>query len=151
MWENAVVAYLHYLSFMVMYAALAVENQTFKQELSLPAAWKVAIADGIYGLSATTVLITGILRVFYFGKGSGFYASNPVFWSKVGLFFFIAFLSLYPTFSFLSWLKDLRRNQAPQVGRAKANWISNIIKVELVGFAIIPLLGALMARGIGSS
>lgn len=151
MWENAVVAYLHYLSFMVIYAALAVENQTFKQELSAAEAWRVAIADGIYGLSATTVLITGILRVFYFGKGSGFYASNPVFWTKVGLFFFVAVLSLYPTFSFISWFRDLRNNNVPQIGRAQAHWISNLIKVELVGFAIIPLLGALMARGIGGN
>ncbi|WP_071517083.1 DUF2214 family protein [Geitlerinema sp. PCC 9228] len=149
MWENAVVAYLHYLSFMLIYAALAVENQTFKPELSAPEALKVAIADGIYGLSATTVLITGILRVFYFGKGSDFYASNPVFWTKVGLFFFVGFLSLYPTITFLSWLKDLQNGNPPRIGKAKAHWIANIIKVELVGFAIIPLLGALMARGIG--
>jgi putative membrane protein len=79
MWGSAVTAYLHYLGFMLAFGALVVESQTLKKDLSLQEAWRVVTADAIYGLSATMVLITGILRVLYFGKGTDFYLSSPVF------------------------------------------------------------------------
>lgn len=35
MWESAIVAYLHYLSFGVVLASLIVERQTIKSELNI--------------------------------------------------------------------------------------------------------------------
>jgi putative membrane protein len=101
MWESAATAYVHYLSFMLAFGALAVESQTLKKDISLEDAWRLVIADTIYGLSATTVLITGILRVLYFGKGQDYYLSSPIFYTKVGIFVIVGLLSLYPTFLFI--------------------------------------------------
>jgi putative membrane protein len=148
MWGSAIAAYLHYLGFMLAFGALVVESQTLKQELSLEEARRVVIADVVYGLSATVVLITGILRVLYFGKGTDYYLSNPVFYIKIGIFVVVSLLSLYPTFSFVSWIRDLRNKKPPSLDLPKVQRLSWLINGELLGFALIPLFAAVLARGI---
>ncbi|MBO3459616.1 DUF2214 family protein [Aetokthonos hydrillicola Thurmond2011] len=148
MWESAVTAYLHYLGFMVAFGALVVESQTLKKDLSLQEAWRVVTADAIYGLSATMILVTGVLRVIYFGKGTDYYLSSPVFYTKVGLFLLVSLLSIYPTVSFVSWIKDLRDGKSPNLAEEKVQLLCWLIKGELASFALIPLLAAILARGI---
>lgn len=113
MWGSAITAYLHYLGFMVAFGALVVEALTLKKDLSLQEAWRLSIADAAYGGAATTVLVTGVLRVMYFGKGTDYYLSSPVFYTKIAIFSVVSLLSLYPTFSFISWVKTLRNGQPP--------------------------------------
>lgn len=150
MWGSAIAAYVHYLSFMLIVGALTVERLTLKPDLTLGDAWKVAIADGVYGISATLVLITGVLRVLYFGQGTPYYLHNPVFYAKVALFFGIGLLSLYPTVSFLPWIAGLRQGKVPSLPPHRVNQLNRIITIELVGFLLIPLLAAMLARGIGA-
>lgn len=147
MWESATTAYVHYLSFMLAFGALAVESQTLKKDISLEDAWRLVIADTIYGLSATTVLITGILRVLYFGKGQDYYLSSPIFYTKVGIFVIVGLLSLYPTFSFISWIKTLRDRQPPSLELSQVQILSWMIRGELMGLVLIPLFATLLARG----
>lgn len=147
MWESAATAYVHYLSFMLAFGALAVESQTLKKDISLEDAWRLVIADTIYGLSATTVLITGILRVLYFGKGQDYYLSSPIFYTKVGIFVIVGLLSLYPTFLFISWIKTLRDRQPPSLELSQVQILSWMIRGELIGLVLIPLFATLLARG----
>lgn len=149
MWASAVTAYLHYLGFMLSFASLGIEMFHFKKEMTLTEAKRVAFADGVYGLSATVILVTGILRVLYFGKGTDYYLNNPFFYIKMGLFILISLFSLYPTFTFISWFKDLKNEQIPTLEETKVNTISSLIKGELLGFIFIPLFAALMARMTG--
>ena len=148
MWQSAITAYLHYLGFMIAFGALVIEHLTLKKDLSLSEAWRVVIADGIYVLSATTILVTGILRVIYFGKGTDYYLSSPVFYTKISIFIVISLLSLYPTFSFLTWIKDLRNKQTPKLELPQVQRLTWLIRSELAGFVIIPLFAAILARGI---
>ncbi|MCH9054615.1 DUF2214 family protein [Synechococcus sp. PCC 6716] len=149
LWSSAAIAYLHYLSFMVAFAALVVEHLTLRKELELKQAWRLVITDGLYGIAAITVLVTGILRVLYFGKGTAYYLSNPVFHLKVGFFILVGLLSLYPTISFLLWLKPLRQGQVPTLELAAVQRLTWVIRAELALLSGIPLLAAMMARGIG--
>ena len=57
-------------------------------------------------------------------------------------------LSLYPTFSFLSWIKGLRDRQPPELELAQLQRLSWLIRGELFGFVLIPLFASLLARGI---
>lgn len=148
MWDSAIVAYIHYLSFGLILASLIVERQTVKSELTITEGWKILIADGIYGTAATAILATGVLRLLYFGKGTEFYTENPVFWAKIILFFIVASISLYPTISFLLWIGNLRQNIPPKLNPFRVKLINWIINLELLGFSSIPLLASLMARGI---
>jgi putative membrane protein len=148
MWISATVAYIHYLSFMVAFGALVTEGLTLKKEPTLEESWRLVIADSIYGLSATAVLVTGVLRVMYFGKGTDYYLSHHIFFAKVGLFIVVGLLSLYPTFSFLMWIKTLRDRQAPVLEEGKVSVLQWLIRGELVGLALIPFTAALLARGL---
>lgn len=109
----------------------------------------MVITDVVYGIAALTLLVSGILRVLYFGQGTEFYTANPVFWWKVGLYIAIGTLSLYPTVTYILWALPLRKGELPQVSEALANRLAWILNIELAGFAAIPLLATLMARGVG--
>ncbi|GAB4548598.1 MAG: DUF2214 family protein [Pleurocapsa sp.] len=146
MWASSITAYFHYLGFMFAFAALTVEVFNFKPEMTLDEAKRVAFADAVYGIAAITVLITGILRVLYFGKGTDYYLSNPFFYAKMGVFIIVSLLSLYPTFTFIFWFKDFQKGQAPSLKINQITPISWLIKGELLCFTILPLLGAVMAR-----
>lgn len=148
MWVSTLVAYLHYLCFMLCFGALVLEAFTLKKELSLNEAGKIAIADAVYGISATILLVTGILRVLYFGKGTDYYLSNPFFYTKVAIFLVVGLLSLYPTVSFIGWFKSLQQGQAPKLELAKLNRLLWLIRAEIVGFTLIPLLAVIMATGV---
>lgn len=148
MWGSTVTAYLHYAGFMLAFAALTLEQFCLKPELSLETAWKIVWADALYGISATIVLVTGILRVLYFGQGTDYYLHNPVFYTKVGIFLCVGALSLYPTISFLTWIKALQQGSVPKLERSQVDRLSWLIKIELCGLLLIPLLAAALARGI---
>lgn len=150
MLNSAVIAYFHYVGFMLAIAALVVERVSLRERLSFEEAQRIVIADSVYGLSAIVVLVTGVLRVLYFGKGADYYLSNPVFWTKIGLFLFVGVLSIYPTITFIFWIKELREVAAPVLGGVKCKVLSTLVSVEIVGFLLIPLFASLMARGVGS-
>ena len=146
---RAGVAYVHYLSFMLCFGALVLERRLIRPNPSKQDATLMVITDVVYGLAALALLVSGILRVMYFGQGGSFYTENPLFWWKVGLYLSVGGLSLYPTITYILWAIPLRKGELPQVSEALANRLAWILNIELVGFALIPLLATLMARGVG--
>ena len=84
--KNAGIAYAHYLSFMLCFAALVLERRILKPDPNRSEATAMIVTDVVYGIAALALLSTGILRVLYFGQGSSFYTHNPLFWWKVGVF-----------------------------------------------------------------
>ena len=147
--KNAGVAYVHYLSFMICFAALVVERRLIKANPDRGEATAMVITDIVYGIAALALLVSGIFRVMHFGQGSEFYTQNPLFWWKVGLYLSVGGLSLYPTVTYILWAIPLRKCELPNVSEALASRLAWIINVELVGFAFIPFLATLMARGVG--
>ena len=147
--KSAGVAYVHYLSFMLCFAALVVERRLIKPSPDRREATAMVITDIVYGIAALALLVSGIFRVIHFGQGSDFYTQNPLFWWKVGLYLSVGGLSLYPTVTYILWAIPLRKGELPQVSEALASRLAWIINIELVGFASIPLLATLMARGVG--
>ncbi len=147
--KSAGVAYVHYLSFMLCFAALVVERRLIRPDPDRRTATVMVITDVIYGMAALALLVSGIFRVLYFGQGSEFYTTNPLFWWKVGLYLSVGGLSLYPTITYVLWAIPLRKGELPKVSEALASRLAWILNIELVGFALIPLLATLMARGVG--
>jgi len=148
---SALVAYEHYLSFMLCFGALVLERRLIRANPDRATATLMVITDIVYGIAALAVLLSGIARVLYYGQGSEFYTENPLFWWKVGLYLSVGGLSLYPTVTYILWALPLRKGELPQVSEALAQRLRWILNIELIGFAAIPLLAALMARGVGLS
>ena len=95
--KSTLVAYVHYLGIILCFGSLLFERLTLKVGLNRNETISMIIADVVYGLAGVAILVTGILRVKYFGQGGDFYTGNPVFWIKVSLYILVGLLSLYPT------------------------------------------------------
>jgi putative membrane protein len=146
---SAAVAYVHYLSFMLCFGALLLERFLIRPDPDRRTATTMVIVDVVYGIAALALLLSGIARVLHFGQGSSFYTENPLFWWKVGTYLAVGALSLYPTITYILWAIPLRKGELPKVSEALAGRLRLILTVELVGFAFIPLMASLMARGVG--
>ncbi len=147
--KSAGFAYIHYLSFMLCFAALALERKLIKTDPNRQETITMVIIDVIYGIAGLALLGSGILRVLYFGQGAEFYTHNPIFWWKVGLFIFVGTLSLYPTITYIRWSIPLTKGDLPIVGSELVARLKLVLNIELVGFALIPLFATFMARGVG--
>ena len=147
--KNALVAYVHYLGIILCFGSLLFERLTLKVGLNRNETISMIIADVVYGLAGVAILVTGILRVKYFGQGGDFYTANPVFWVKVSIYVLVGLLSLYPTTTYILWAIPLSKNKLPEISENLVNRFRFIITTELVGFATIPFFATLMARGVG--
>ena len=147
--RSASVAYIHYLSFMLCFGALVFESVSLKSNPNRTEAISMVIADIVYGIAGVALLISGIYRVIKFGQGSEFYTHNPLFWTKIIVFAAVGSLSLYPTVTYVLWAIPISKVSLPVVTQALVSRLKLIINIELVGFASIPFLATLMARGVG--
>tara|TARA_Y100001968_G_scaffold288697_1_gene291151 strand:- start:13 stop:501 length:489 start_codon:yes stop_codon:yes gene_type:complete len=149
--KSAFVAYIHYLSFMLCFGALIYERISLKASPNMQEAISMVVADSIYGIAGIALLISGVYRVIKFGQGSEFYTQNPIFWIKMIVFALVGSLSLYPTVTYVLWAIPLSKGTLPEVTENLVLRLRLIINIELVGFASIPFLATLMARGVGLS
>jgi putative membrane protein len=149
MYSSAVMAFLHHLAAFTVVAALAVEVALFKPPLSLLQARRLLRTDAIFGLAAGAVLIVGLLRVFYFEKGPGYYWHDLFFLIKFGAFLVAALISIYPTLTFLSWSGSLKVGTVPEISAERTRRVRLCLMLELTAIVLILLCAALMARGFG--
>jgi len=147
--KSAFVAYIHYLGIIFCFGALLYERIFLKVDLNKKEVINMIVADVIYGIAGLAILITGILRVKYFGQGGEFYLNNPIFWFKVSVYIIVGLLSLYPTTTYILWAIPLSKNELPIISDNIVKRFKFIISTELVCFAVIPFFATLMARGIG--
>ena len=147
--KSASVAYIHYLSFMLCFGALIYERISLKANPNRQEAISMVIADLIYGIAGIALLVSGIYRVIKFGQGAEFYTQNPVFWTKIVVFALVGTLSLYPTVTYVLWAIPISKGELPRVSINLVSRLRLIINIELIGFASIPFIASLMARGVG--
>ena len=107
--------------------------------------------DAVLGASAGLLLVVGLLRVFVFEKGGGYYLHSAPFLIKFALFLGLggAVGRCRPASS----SPGARRcATAGRPGPTRRGWrgCASILHWELGGIVVILLCAALMARGIGS-
>ncbi|MCK6583270.1 MAG: DUF2214 family protein [Anaerolineales bacterium] len=146
---NSIMASMHHLAAFILTACLVYEFVAFQKALSVNEARRIQRVDLWYGISAGVLLVAGLLRVFFFEKGANFYAANPLFWVKMGLFLIVGLMSIYPTIRFIKWGERLKNNTAIEVADEEYKRIRLILKLELVGIALILFAAPAMARAIG--
>ncbi|WP_308365857.1 MULTISPECIES: DUF2214 family protein [unclassified Microbulbifer] len=142
-------AFLHHLTAFALVAAIAIELVLLKQKFTLESARKLQVVDRVLGISAGTLLVVGLLRVFYFEKGASYYFANGAFHAKLTFFLLAAFLSIYPTIRFISWNKALKQGRLPEVSDGQLRTMRRVVHLELAAIAVLLLAAAMMARGIG--
>jgi putative membrane protein len=143
-------AWLHYLAMMFLAAALIAEHLMFSPQPQPAIARKIVIVDLIYGVSLLVVLLTGIGRLFHGGKGALFYMQNAAYHTKFTLFVIMALVWIYPAIKFFGWRRALKRGEAPTMSDADARRVFMAIRIQLLILVFLPLLAAMMARGVWS-
>jgi putative membrane protein len=149
-YTSAVMAFLHHLAAFTLVGALAAEVVLFKPPLTTTVqARRIQRADQIFGAAAGVLLAVGLLRVFYFEKGAGYYFTNGFFLAKFTLFIVAALISIYPTVLFISWNKVLRNGEVPTITSEAILRTRMCLMLELTAIVGILLCAPFMARGIG--
>jgi putative membrane protein len=144
MLSDALLAYAHYLAILSLFIVLAIEFAICRAPLDRDAARLISRVDLGYLVAALAVVATGFARASFGPKGWPFYASNPFFWTKLGLFALVGLLSLVPTVAFIRWSRaGMARIARAEIGRARI-----FVAVELGLLALVPLFASLMSRGI---
>lgn len=143
-----VLAYLHYLSIILLGAFLTAELIVCRPPLGPTEVHLLPRLDLMFLAAAILALLTGLLRLFFYAKGVAFYVPNPVFWTKMALYVVIAAISIVPTLRFLAWRRALTAGGALPDAAAVAP-VRRLIHLELALAALMPLAAVLMARGIG--
>jgi putative membrane protein len=141
---DVMLASIHHLAVFGLFVVLAIELALLMAPLEPHALKRLGRVDSVYGLVALIALAAGLSRAVYGTKGWAFYSANPVFWSKLGLFVVIGLISIKPTLQFIRWRKAAMP-VSDDAQRQARNWV----KVQLVLLFALPLLAALMARGVG--
>lgn len=137
--------YLHFVSILTMAGTLAAELALLRSRLTRRELGRIAIIDGLYGLSAVVLLVAGLtLWLGSYTKPSVYYSNNWIFITKLSLVAAVGILSIYPTIFFL---RQRRGDPDEQVTLPAALLWS--VRVELMLLAVIPFLAGLMSRGIG--
>jgi len=142
-------ASVHYLGILMLFGFLYGELLLWRTGISLRNVRTLLWLDIGYGLSAMVVLVSGIARAGWTEKGWDFYLSNPWFHGKVTLFILIALLSLYPTKVLLGWRKTVKAGQVPEIDATLQRNLRGVLVAELHLVVLMPILAALMARGVG--
>jgi len=141
-------AYLHYLAIVLTAGFLTAEMAVCRPGIGAEQVRLLPRLDLLFFVSALLALATGLLRLFFYAKGLGFYLPNPFFIVKMALYLAIALLSIKPSLAFIRWRKTLLASGELPSPDAIAG-ARRLIHVELALLALMPLMAVLMARGIG--
>jgi putative membrane protein len=141
-----IVAWIHYIGIMLLIASLLGEHLMLKPELTVAQAKTIQRLDIVYGASATTVLVTGILRMFL-EKGAAYYNHQIAFHILVGIFAIVALLSIYPTVIFQRWRSDVVAGLGQKLAQAQFKKIQMIVRLEMTLLLLAPFFATWMAHG----
>src|ERR1700740_327670 len=101
MWTDAILAYLHFAAIFTLIWFLAKEWTLLRAGSANLDLERLAKADAGFGITGGPVPVTRAMRAVFGIKGWAFYAHNPAFHVKVGLFVLVGLISIAPTMRFL--------------------------------------------------
>jgi putative membrane protein len=149
MWNDALLAYFHFAAIFTLIWFLVKEWTLLRAGFANVDIERLARADAGFGIAAGAVLVTGALRAVFGIKGWAFYAHNPVFHVKIGLFVLLGLISIAPTVKFLRWRKSRRNDATFRVSETEWKSARRLVLIELHLVALIPLAAVIMSRGLG--
>lgn len=139
-------ASVHHVLVFGLVAVFAAEAALLRPGLAGAALVRVGRLDRVYGLLAVAVILVGVARVLFGLKGWEFYVSNHAFWGKMLAFVAIGLLSIGPTVAIIRW----SRSPGSPVPDEEISRVRRYVRAQAALFAVLVVLAAAMARGIGA-
>ena len=101
---SAIVSALHVLALALGLAAVYMRGRALKGPLDAAGLRRLFTADSLWGVAALIWLGTGLLRAFGgLEKGTQYYLTSNLFWTKMILFVIIILLEIWPMVTFIGW------------------------------------------------
>lgn len=141
---DILIRYLHFISLIVLIAAVLGQHLLLRSRMTRREILKVQRIDILYAVMVIIVLATGFAQWFWVAKPADFYSSNPVFHVKIMLFLLVGIISAYP-----SVFLGKNKNGDPEETVEVPKLVIMAVRIELLLLFLMPLLAILMARGIG--
>jgi putative membrane protein len=142
---DLILAIAHHLAVFTLIAIFATEFALLRPGLSGKRLTQLVKIDAFYGLMAGTVVVVGLLRVFFGRTPWDYYAGNWVFWLKMVAFLGVGLASIRPTIALIRWN---RAGASPSDADILA--LRRFLYIEAALFIFIPTFAAAMARGYGA-
>ncbi|MDB5986967.1 MAG: hypothetical protein JWR16_2020 [Nevskia sp.] len=139
-------AYLHFLSIIATAATLVAEAVLLRPSLIAQSGRWLARVDIAYFVAVIAAIASGFSRAIWGAKGWEFYAHNPAFRCKLGLFIVIGLVSIPPTLQFMRWARAFRGDPAYMVPAAELKRARRFVLIELHLLALLPLFAVMMSR-----
>lgn len=146
---DACLAYLHYLGVMGLFAVLVVQHVLVDASADGDSARRLVHASLAFWAALLLVLVSGFIRLVYFGKGLAFYVENPLFHVKMSLVLGAAILAAYPSMEFWRTRGQIRHGNTSGFAANRARRVTWAIRLQLAIVILIPLTAVLMGRGFG--
>lgn len=146
---DIVVAYLHYLSILVIASCLAAEFALLADNSLRSVIARLSHLDMLYFLALGLALLSGFARFGTSSKGLMYYAGNPLFWVKLLLFGVLAALSMIPTRRYSRWRHQVNMDSGFRMPADEAQSTRIFVASELAIIVLMPLVAVFMARGVG--
>lgn len=147
---EALLAYAHILAILMMATFLASEAALCRKEwMNAAVIERLVLLDLLYGISVLAVLLTGLARTWWGLKGFGWYWAQPLLHAKVAMLGIILATSLVSTSRYRRWRRTLHATGAlPMESAVRSTRRRVLVAAHLL--AVVPLLGVLLVRGIGT-
>lgn len=142
--------FLHHLAVLTVMVCALISLVQLRQPLDLNRARLLRGTDMVNGIAATLVLVLGLVRVFYFEKGAGYYLHSAPFMAKLALYGLASVLSLVPTLEILRWRVPLKHGRLPFVSTQQLARMRTIAHLQLACVLAMMVCATLAARGIGA-
>jgi putative membrane protein len=145
----AIVAALHFLALGIGLPSIYLRGRALKGRLNAEGLRRLFAADTVWGVAAALWIVTGLLRAFGgLEKGTAFYLSSFLFWTKMILFILVVGLEIWPMLTFIRWRREVRRGRTPDTSRAPTLYVVTHAEMALV--VVIVFVASFMARGFGA-
>ncbi|TYR29616.1 DUF2214 family protein [Mesorhizobium microcysteis] len=146
---DLVLAVLHHLLVFTIVAIFAIQMTIVRPGLAAGGIARLARFDGAYGGLSMAVIAVGFGRAIWGLRGWEYYSTYWVFWAKVGAFILVGLLSIPPTLRFQRWLRAAKADASFVVPQEEIGAVRQWLHREGLVLIFIPILAAMMARGIG--
>ncbi len=147
---DAGLSFLHFTLVLILAGALSAEAFVLRLPVNGQVARLLLRIDLSYGISAAGLILAGAARVAWGARGWEYYAAQPFFWAKLATFALIGLLSVWPTLAYFRWNKSALTDQSFVAGEDEIKKVRRLVTAEVHLLALVILLAALMARGIGA-
>ncbi|HZR36565.1 MAG TPA: DUF2214 family protein [Nevskia sp.] len=145
---DAALAYLHFIAILLLASLMSAEALLLRPSVAQQSSRWIARLDLGVGLSAIAVVASGLSRAVWGAKGWAYYAHNPVFHAKIGVFVLIGLMSIIPTVLFLRWARRHRELPGYAVPAEEVRRARRWVLIELHLLPLLPLFGVMMSRGM---